>query len=125
MPKPFKPRELVARIRAVLRRSERVENPQARLRAGEVSLDPRGRRATAGGVELELTSAEFTMLECLLKNAGQPVSRAALGSAALGYNGAASLDRNVDTLISKLRRKLGVHDGIHTVRNIGYMYAIN
>ncbi len=122
--KPFKPRELVARMRAVLRRTERTENPQPRLRVGEVSLDPRARLATAGGVEMELTSAEFAMLECLLKNAGEPVSRDALGRAALGRNATASLDRNVDTLISKLRRKLGTHDAIRTVRNVGYMYAV-
>ena len=124
VPKPFKPRELVARMRAVLRRSERTETVQARLRAGEVSLDARARNATAGGVELELTSAEFAMLECLLQNAGQPVSRDALGRAALGRTAAAGLDRNVDTLISKLRRKLGAHDAIRTVRNVGYMFAV-
>jgi len=124
VPKPFKPRELVARMRAVLRRSGRTENARSRLRVGEVTLDARARSATAAGVELELTSAEFAMLECLLQNAGEPVSREALGRAALGRAGAAGLDRNVDTLISKLRRKLGAHDAIRTVRNVGYMFAV-
>ena len=64
------------------------------------------------------------MLECLMKHAGQPVSRDALGRAALGRNASFGLDRNVDTLISKLRRKLGGHDGIRTVRNVGYMFAV-
>jgi DNA-binding response OmpR family regulator len=112
-------------MRAVLRRTERTEIPQPGLRVGEVSLDPRARLATAAGVEIELTSAEFAMLECLLGNAGEPVSRDALGRAALGRNAAANLDRNVDTLISKLRRKLGAHDGIRTVRNVGYMFAVS
>ena len=123
--KPFKPRELVARMRAVLRRTERSDASAQKWRVGEVCLDARARLATAGGVAMELTSAEFAMLECLLRNAGEPVSRDALGRAALGRNASLGLDRNVDTLISKLRRKLGAYDGIRTVRNVGYMFAVS
>ena len=70
-----------------------------------------------------MTSAEFALLERLLQRAGHPVSRDDLAQAALGRIGTAGLDRNVDTLVSKLRRKLGHDDAIKTVRNIGYLYA--
>jgi DNA-binding response OmpR family regulator len=70
-----------------------------------------------------LTSAEFALLERLLQQAGKPVSRDELARAALGRVAGAGLDRNVDTLVSKLRRKLGREESIQTVRNIGYLYA--
>jgi two-component system response regulator CpxR len=128
VPKPFKPRELVARIRAILRRTERRDPPAvelagAPLRVGDMELDPGARAAFAAGRRLDLTSAEFALLERLLRNAGQPVSRDELARAALGRVGSAGLDRNVDTLVSKLRRKLGHEESIKTVRNIGYLYA--
>ena len=75
------------------------------------------------GQPLDLTSAEFALLECLLRHVGVPVSRDALAAAALGRQHGAGLDRNVDTLVSKLRRKLGTDDPIRTVRNTGYLYA--
>ncbi|HTZ70606.1 MAG TPA: response regulator transcription factor [Acetobacteraceae bacterium] len=127
VPKPFKPRELVARMRAVLRRADRALPPMAAVRAlrvGEVSLDAAGRVASCAGVPLDLTSAEFALLECLLRHAGQPVSRDDLAEAALGRTARSSLDRNVDTVVSKLRRKLGECDHIKTVRNIGYLFAL-
>jgi two-component system response regulator CpxR len=130
VPKPFKPRELVARIRAVLRRAERNDPfavrapaPLPMLRVGDVELDPRARSAVCAGRKLDLTSAEFALLERLLQQAGQPVSRDDLAQAALGRVATAGLDRNVDTLVSKLRRKLGREDTIKTVRNVGYLYA--
>jgi DNA-binding response OmpR family regulator len=123
VPKPFKPRELVARIRAVLRRTGRSEPASARFRVGEVELDPRARAASVAGQPLDLTSAEFALLECLMKHAGQAVSRDALARAALG-RATTALDRNVDTLVSKLRRKLGREDAIKTVRNVGYLFAV-
>ena len=126
VPKPFDPRELAARIRAVLRRMERTElviSPVRELRVGDVVLNPGARVATRAAQVLDLTSAEFALLECLLRHVGQPVSRDALASAALGRQHMANLDRNVDTLVSKLRRKLGADDSIRTVRNVGYLYA--
>jgi two-component system response regulator CpxR len=124
VPKPFKPRELVARMRAILRRTSRGAPVAARLRIGDVELDPRTRSATAAGTVLDLTSAEFSLLERLLQRAGEPVSRDELARAALGRAAtSAGLDRNVDTLVSKLRRKLGRWDAIKTVRNVGYLYA--
>ena len=125
VPKPFRPRELAARIRAVLRRSDRADAPPAapELRVGDVALHAGTRLASRGGRALDLTSAEFDLLECLLRQAGSAVSRDALAAAALGRQNAAGLDRNVDTLVSKLRRKLGPDDLIRTVRNVGYLYA--
>jgi two-component system response regulator CpxR len=123
VPKPFKPRELVARIRAILRRTDRAERPNPKLRVGDVELDPGARAAFWAGRPLDLTSAEFALLERLLRRAGQPVTRDELAHAALGRVATAGLDRNVDTLVSKLRRKLGGEDTIKTVRNIGYLYA--
>ena len=104
VPKPFKPRELVARIRAILRRYDRIEAANQKLRVGELELDPRARAAMLAGRKLDLTSAEFALLERLLQRAGHPVSRDDLAQAALGRIGTAGLDRNVDTLVSKLRR---------------------
>jgi DNA-binding response OmpR family regulator len=136
VPKPFNPRELVARIRAVLRRTQRSELPaqlpQARatpapsappIRVGDVELDPQARAASRAGLPLELTSAEFDLMVRLLERAGRPVGRDELSQAALGRSGCAGLDRNVDTLVSKLRRKLGRDDLIKTIRNVGYLYA--
>jgi two-component system response regulator CpxR len=124
VPKPFNPRELVARIRAVLRRGLRASGPDARLLVGDVALDPHSRAAMRAGRRLDLTSAEFDLLERLLRRAGQPVSREELAQAALGRTGVSGLDRNVDTLVSKLRRKLGQDDLVKTVRNVGYLYAV-
>jgi two-component system response regulator CpxR len=125
VPKPFRPRELAARVRAVLRRSERGDGafPLPELRVGDVVLHPGARLAERAGKPLDLTSAEFALLECLLRQVGTPVSRDALAAAALGRQQTAGLDRNVDTLVSKLRRKLGPDDPIRTVRNVGYLYA--
>jgi DNA-binding response OmpR family regulator len=127
VPKPLKARELVARIRAILRRADRrgpalPEGGGMTLRVGDTELDPGARAAFTGGRKLELTSAEFALLERLLQQAGKPVSRDELARAALGRVAGAGLDRNVDTLVSKLRRKLGREESIQTVR-IGYLYA--
>lgn len=128
IPKPFNPRELVARVRAVLRRtgSNRTVNPAlpAELRLGDLSLNPAARLTTLRGTPLDLTTAEFNLLERLLQRAGTAVSRDELARAALGRLYGEGIDRNVDTLVSKLRRKLGAGDRIKTVRNTGYLYAV-
>jgi DNA-binding response OmpR family regulator len=123
VPKPFNPRELVARIRTILRRVHRTGMPASLLQVGDVTLDPHSRAASQRGKPLDLTSAEFDLLERLLQSAGSPVSRDELAQVALGRVGSAGLDRNVDTLVSKLRRKLDHDDLIKTVRNMGYLYA--
>jgi two-component system response regulator CpxR len=124
IPKPFNPRELVARVRAVLRRTNSVTALPAEIRLGDLAVNPAARLATLGGTALDLTTAEFNLLERLLQRAGTAVSRDELARAALGRQYGDGIDRNVDTLVSKLRRKLGGDDRIKTVRNTGYLYAV-
>jgi DNA-binding response OmpR family regulator len=125
--KPFKPRELVARIRAVLRRSQRPAYGTAPeivdLQVGDVRLSQTTRIASRSGRTLDLTSAEFELLHHFLRHAGMPTTREALAQAALGRKNAFGTERNVDTLVSKLRRKLGADDLIKTIRNVGYLYV--
>ncbi len=123
IPKPFNPRELVARVRAVLRRTGGGA-PPAEIRLGDLVLSPGARLATLGGTALDLTTAEFNLLERLLQKAGTAVGRDELARAALGRQYGDGIDRNVDTLVSKLRRKLGGADHIKTVRNTGYLFAV-
>ena len=127
--KPVNPRELVARIRAVLRRmAPTKEKPAGELAVGEIRLNPSSRNAWAGNERLDLTTAEFNLLQHLLRHAGQIVTRDELSAAAFGRKHQLNADRNVDTLVSKVRRKLGptadLDERIKTVRNVGYLYAL-
>ena len=129
VPKPFNPRELVARIRAVLRRtSSTASRTGADLSVGDVQLNAASRTAHCRGQRLDLTTAEFNLLEHLLLKAGQIVTRDELSAAAFGRQRAPKIDRNVDTLVSKVRRKLDpqgdIEQRIKTVRNAGYLYAL-
>jgi DNA-binding response OmpR family regulator len=125
IPKPFNPREMVARVRAVLRRTVLTDAVRPHeLRLGDVVLNPAARVVRLGAVVLDLTTAEFNLLERFLLKAGTTISRDELAAAALGRQYGAGADRNVDTLVSKLRRKLGGDDRIKTVRNAGYLYAV-
>lgn len=127
--KPVNPRELIARIRAVLRRTNPAKSGSSgELEVGDIRLDAASRSAWAIGRRLELTTAEFDLLQHLMRNAGIIVSRDELSSAVFGRKHAASADRNVDTLVSKVRRKIvpagGVETCIKTIRNVGYLYAL-
>jgi len=127
--KPVNPRELVARIKAVLRRTDAAGPAEAEiLEAGEIRLAPSSRDAWFNDQKLDLTSAEFNLLEFLLRNAGQVVTRDELSAAAFGRQNTVGSDRNVDTLVSKVRRKIGTGDDqgqrIKTVRNVGYIFAL-
>ena len=130
LPKPFNPRELVARIRAIQRRmaAAAAEGPQQpeRLLVGDVELDSSARVVLRGGSPLDLTSVEFSLLGVLLRLAGQVVSREELSRQALGRQ-LHSYDRSIDVHVSSLRKKLGpLGEGgerIKTVRGIGYIYA--
>ena len=107
--KPCTPRELTARIRAILRRADApVEDPlkPLTLRVGKLELTPSVRRATMHGDALQLTSTEFNLLEVLARNAGRPVSKNELSEEALGRP-LARFDRNIDVHLSSLRQKLG------------------
>ncbi|GAB4249640.1 response regulator [Deferrisoma sp.] len=126
LPKPFNPRELLARIRAVGRRARAGREPEV-VRAGDLELDPGTRTALRAGEPVDLTSAEFSLLEVLLRQAGRPVSRDELARQGLGRP-LMAFDRSVDVHVSSLRRKLGpAPDGterIRTVRGVGYLYAL-
>ncbi|WP_149540331.1 response regulator transcription factor [Siccirubricoccus phaeus] len=120
-----RPRELVARIRALLRRAARpgAIPPAEALVVGDVRLSLRLREAWRSGRPLGLTTAEFDLLACFLRSPGTPLPRAMLAQAALGVPPGGAGLRNLDNLVSKLRRKLGPGDAIRTLRNTGYLYA--
>ena len=126
--KPFNPRELAARIRAILRRSSAA--PEAGepnvLEAGDLEMDLGARGVCSAGAEIELTGAEFAVLETLVRSAGTVVSRDDLSRQALGRR-ASAFDRSLDVHLSNLRRKLGrlpdEGERIKTVRGVGYLYV--
>jgi len=128
LPKPFNPRELVARIRAILRRTQNptVTAPPSLLQVGDIELDTSTRTVRQAGVAVDLTSVEFNLLEVLLRFAGQVVTREKLADAALGRK-FAPFDRSIDMHVSKVRKKLGdtggAADHIKTVRGAGYIFA--
>jgi two-component system response regulator CpxR len=122
VPKPFNPRELAARIRAVLRRVE--PRPESgRIEVNGVSLDPGSREVTCDGRTVELTTIEFDILEQLMRAAGRVLSRDQLMEAL--YNRKATpFDRAMDMHISHLRKKLECSGRslIKTVRGVGYQF---
>jgi DNA-binding response OmpR family regulator len=124
LPKPFNPRELVARIKAILRRSQRNGGESTRLDLGTIELDRRTHRVTVGGDEIRLTGTEFEILRCLLETPGRVVSKEQLSERALGRR-LLPYDRSIDTHISNLRGKLersGSHDAtIQNQRGVGYL----
>lgn len=129
--KPFNPRELVARIKAVLRRSASDEAPPPQARAYAFAgfhLDPDLRRITApDGGSVDLTGAEFDLLHVFLERPGRLLSRDQLLDLTQGRD-RDPLDRSVDVLMSRLRRKLGervVEPLFKTVRNGGYQLAVS
>ena len=122
LPKPFNPRELLARMRAILRRPARTARAPV-LREAGLSLDTAARAVTLDDVPLDLTTTEFALLEALLRRAGRIVTRETLSREALG-RAFSPLDRSLDVHVSNLRRKLAsVSDAerIKTVRNHGYL----
>ena len=128
--KPFNPRELVARIRAVLRRTQpetRVAGERAdRLTVDDVVVDLGRRLVRRGGAVVELTAVEFALLELLMRAAGTVVRRDDLARGALGRN-LLPFDRSIDVHVSRMRKKLGPRpDGgerITTLRAVGYLYT--
>ena len=117
--KPFRFEELLARVRARLR-DERSVEPTV-LRAGEMTLDLRTRRASTDGHTIDLTAREFTMLEVLIRHAGQVLSREQLLSHVWGYDYDPG-SNVVDVYVGYLRKKLG-SASIETVRGMGYRLA--
>ncbi|MEU4249272.1 response regulator transcription factor [Amycolatopsis sp. NPDC026612] len=117
--KPFSPRELAARVRAVLRRASGAAPAAETFAVGGARVDVTSRRAWAGDAEISLTSTEFDLLTHLLRHPGQVLSRDQLLSAVWGYAAAAGT-RTVDVHVAQLRAKLGPSSPIRTVRGIGY-----
>jgi DNA-binding response OmpR family regulator len=117
--KPFSPRELTARVRAVLRRSRPDPRPTGVLEAGEVVLDPARHEVAVAGERVELTSTEFDLLEFLLRHAGTVCRRELLLEEVWGYH-PSSATRTVDVHVGQLRRKLGSAAAVTTVRGVGY-----
>jgi two-component system response regulator CpxR len=127
LPKPFNPRELLARIRAILRRNAATPmGHDSEIVVGDVTLDPGTRSVRRRGTPVELTTVEFGLLEALMRSAGRIVTRDELAKNVLGRE-LSPFDRSIDMHVSKLRRKLGdLPDGeerIKTVRSVGYLYA--
>jgi two-component system response regulator CpxR len=132
LPKPFNARELVARIRAIQRRAEparerETRGARQRLTVGDVQLDSGARVVLQHGHPVDVTAVEFTLLEVLLRAAGQVLAREDLSKEVLGRP-LSPYDRSIDVHISSLRRKLGHHLGdaerIKTVRGAGYVYTL-
>lgn len=134
LPKPFNPRELVARIGAILRRTQSAENKEdgaeefSKVEIGDVEVNPAARLAKKGDEILPLTSIEFDLLVALLREAGKIINKEDLSQNVLGRR-LSPFDRSLDMHISNLRKKLGVHaDGnerIKTIRSVGYIYTLD
>ncbi len=128
LPKPFNPRELTARLRAILRRTEPAAGdvPET-IEVDDITLSPAARTVMLADVDVNLTSVEFGLLHELLKDAGKVVKKEDLSEAVLERK-LSPYDRSLDMHISNLRKKLGARtDGserIKTVRSVGYIYTL-
>ncbi len=133
LPKPFNPRELVARIRAVQRRfetsldAENIPRQNPVLEIGDVILNPGSRTVTVGEKTVSFTAVEFILLYELMKNAGNVVNRDVLSQTVLGRK-LDIFDRSIDVHVSSLRKKLGPKyqdiDRIQSIRGLGYIYSL-
>lgn len=125
LPKPCNPRELLARLRAILRRTQKTPITKPMIEHNHIMVDCSRRIVTIAGEALELTNAEFNILEMLIKSPGQAFSKEELTEYALGRKYTA-YDRSIDVHISNLRSKLGDDDSgeaiIKTVRGFGYLF---
>lgn len=131
LPKPFNPRELVARLRAILRRVEMSEDTNKteadKLQVDDVEVQLSARSAKKSGEDLGLTSVEFDLLAALMKRSGEVVKKEDLSQDVLDRE-LSPFDRSLDMHISNLRKKLGTHgngdDIIKTIRSVGYIYTV-
>jgi DNA-binding response OmpR family regulator len=127
LPKPFNPRELVARLRAILRRTSGANAAAHPVHLADVELHPESRSVSCSGKPVTLTGAEFDLLYTFLRSPGKIISREDLTQAALGRP-MSPMDRSIDVHVSNLRRKLGPYDGdqerIKAIRGSGYVYLL-
>lgn len=121
LPKPCNPRELVARLKAILRRTQFAPPSNSQINVGELEVQPAARQAMYKSQPLSLTSSEYNLLEVLARHAGNVVDKDTLSEQALGKK-LTAYDRSIDMHMSKLRHKLGDESQqlIQTVRGIGY-----
>ncbi len=132
LPKPFNPHELVARIRAILRRTRKKADSgtemsmRETLMVGDIELDKNTWKVRRSGEAIQLTSLEFTLLEVFLKAAGRVLTREELAKTVLERQ-FDPFDRSIDMHVSNLRKKLGHQpdgsDRIKSVRGVGYLYT--
>jgi len=124
LPKPFDPDELLARIRAVLRRTDAAKGKaEAVVTVGDIQVNPATREVRIAGTPVELTEVEFDLLEMLMRSAGRIVSRNEI-TLALFQREATPYDRFLDVHISHLRKKLdGGRKLIRAVRGVGYVFT--
>jgi len=122
--KPFSPRELVARVRAVLRRTPSEEPQGPPIERAGVRLDPGSHQVRVNGEQVDLTPREFRLLHALMRAPGRAFARQELVERALGHD-FAGLDRTIDAHVKNLRRKLGAGDTdwIETVPGVGYRFT--
>lgn len=129
--KPFNPRELAARLRAILRRvetqKEATQTEDDKLKVGDVEIQVSARSVVRNGEDVNLTSVEFDLLKELLKHAGRVVKKEVLSKTVLERK-LSPFDRSLDMHISNLRKKLGVRadqsERIKTIRSVGYIYTL-
>src|SRR4051812_31225486 len=119
--KPFSPRELLARIKAIRRRNDRPaeKEPDNELRYGPITIDPERFRVACQGREITLTAQEFKLLELLVRHPGRVFTREQVLNRAWGEGGLVA-DRTIDVHVKTLRKKFGKFEFIETVRGIGY-----
>ena len=130
LPKPFNPRELVARLRAILRRvndSDEKKTATETITVDDIEVSLTGRTAKISGAELSLTAVEFDLLVALLEQAGKIVKKEDMSLRVLD-RGLSPYDRSLDMHVSNLRKKLGLRadetERIKTIRSVGYIYTI-
>jgi len=126
LPKPFNPRELLARIRAILRRASPARSDGERLTAGDITLDTGAREAWINSRQVNLTSVEFSLLEEFMRHAGHLVTRDDLTQSVLGRK-LGAFDRVIDVHVSNLRKKLtggSAGERIKAVRGAGYQFVV-
>lgn len=122
--KPFSPKELIARVQAVLRRTQQVPQalPEEIIQRGELLIEPGKHKVSLGGKEIPFTASEFKMLATLAAKPGRVFTREQLINHSLGEN-VVVVDRNIDVHIRAIRKKLGEENAfIETIRGIGYRF---